>query len=149
MMSKFFTKVLIIFSLVVVIGGTLTFAMTWRNVGFTEDFIIYWLTSFTLCVLCIAPIGGIISLLLNKSLTTIMPNLSAIKMNIIFGLCMAIIMETIMAAVTTINTNGFGDVQHFIYVWAASLLVALPIGIILSIILSLIVKPKLEAFWAK
>lgn len=148
-MSKLFTKMLIIFSIVVVIGGTLTFAMTWRNVGFGDEFLISWLTSFALCVLCIAPIGGVISMLLNKSLTTILPNISAIKMNILFGFCMAIIMEAIMAAVTTVNIYGFVDVNHFIYVWIASLLAALPIGIVFSIIMSLIVKPKLTLFWAK
>lgn len=148
-MSKIFTKILIIFSLVVVIGGTLTFAMTWRNLGFGDDFLLSWLTSFALCVLCIAPIGGIISLLLNKGLTAILPNISAIRMNILFGLCMAIIMETIMAAVTTVNLYGFDDVNHFIYLWIASLLAALPIGIMFSIIMSLIVKPKLTLFWVK
>ena len=70
-------------------------------------------------------------------------------MNVIFGLCMAVIMESIMAGITTANVNEFSDLNHFIYGWLASLLTALPIGIMFSIILSLLIKPKLEVFWAK
>lgn len=88
-------------------------------------------------------------MLINKVLTVILPNVSSVKMNIVFGLCMAVVMESIMAMITTINVNGFSDWNHFIYVWVASLLIALPIGIMFSIILSLMIKPRLEIFWAK
>lgn len=148
-MSNLGKKILIIFSIVAVIGGTLTFVMTWKNTGFGPDFLTDWLKSFALCVVCIAPIGGVIAMLINKALTVILPEASAVKMNVIFGLCMAVIMESIMAGITTANVNGFSDLNHFIYGWLASLLTALPIGIMFSIILSLLIKPKLEVFWAK
>ena len=148
-MPNLLKKILIIFSIVAVIGGTLTFVMTWKSIGFSPDFLTYWMKSFALCVVCIAPIGGVIAMLINKLLTLILPNISTVKMNIIFGLCMAVVMESIMAGITTANVNGFSDWNHFIYVWIASLLTALPIGIMFSIILSLLIKPKLEIFWAK
>lgn len=148
-MSKILQKILIILSIVAVIGGTLTFVMTWKSTDFGPDFLTYWLKSFALCVACIAPIGGVIAMLINKALTVILPNASAVKMNIIFGLCMAVVMESIMAMITTINVDGFSDWNHFIYIWVASLLTALPIGIMFSILLSLIIKPRLEIFWAK
>ena len=147
-MLKNFKKILVIFSIVAVIGGTLTFVMTWNNFGFGDGFLA-WLSSFALCVICIAPIGGVIALLINKILRALLPDISIVQMNVIFGLCMAIIMESIMAVVTTINLNDFSDWHHFLSMWIASLLTALPIGIFFSIILSLIIKPKLELFWAK
>lgn len=90
-----------------------------------------------------------IALLINKILRALLPDISTVQMNVIFGLCMAVIMESIMAVVTTINLNDFSDWHHFLSMWIASLLTALPIGIFFSIILSLIIKPKLELFWAK
>ena len=148
-MLKNFKKILIIFSIVAVIGGTLTFVMTWNNLGFGDGFLRAWLSSFALCVICIAPIGGVIAMLINKILRAVLPDISTVQMNVIFGLCMAVIMESIMAVVTTINLNDFSDWHHFLSMWIASLLTALPIGIFFSIILSLIIKPKLELFWAK
>ena len=148
-MLKNFKKILVIFSIVAVIGGTLTFVMTWNNFGFGDGFLRAWLSSFALCVICIAPIGGVIALLINKILRALLPDISTVQMNVIFGLCMAVIMESIMAVVTTINLSDFSDWHHFVYMWIASLLTALPIGIFFSIILSLIIKPKLELFWAK
>ena len=148
-MLQNFKKILVIFSIVAVIGGTLTFVMTWNNLGFGDGFLRAWLSSFALCVICIAPIGGVIALLINKILRAVLPDISTVQMNVIFGLCMAVIMESIMAVVTTINLNDFSDWHHFVYMWIASLLTALPIGIFFSIILSLIIKPKLELFWAK
>lgn len=148
-MLKNFKKILVIFSIVAVIGGTLTFVMTWNNLGLGDGFLRAWLSSFALCVICIAPIGGVIALLINKILRALLPDISTVQMNVIFGLCMAIIMESIMAVVTTINLNDFSDWHHFLSMWIASLLTALPIGIFFSIILSLVIKPKLELFWAK
>lgn len=148
-MLKNFKKIFIIFSIVAVIGGTLTFVMTWNNLGFGDGFLRAWLSSFALCVICIAPIGGVIALLINKILRALLPDISTVQMNVIFGLCMAVIMESIMAVVTTINLNDFSDWHHFLSMWIASLLTALPIGIFFSIILSLVIKPKLELFWAK
>lgn len=147
-MSNIGQKVGIIASLVVVIGGTLTFLMTWQNVGFSDDFITAWLSSFALCVLCIAPIGGVIAFLINRVITAMLPTLSESLNNIVFGLVMAIIMESIMAVVTTINLHGFAVLGDLGVVWFSTFITALPVGIVFSIIISLIVKPRLAAFWA-
>lgn len=147
-MPPIFTKISIIATIVIIIGGSLTFVMTWQNIGFVEGFLLSWITSFALCVFCIAPIGGVISMLINKSLNTLLPNITTMQLNILFGLCMAMIMESVMSLVTTYNLNGYTSNQDFFGLWFASLLMALPIGIIFSILLSVIVKPKLQQFWA-
>lgn len=147
-MSDIGQKVGIIASLVVVIGGTLTFLMTWQNVGFSDDFITAWLSSLALCVLCIAPIGGVIAFLINRAITAMLPTLSESLTNIVFGLVMAVIMESIMAVVTTINLHGLAVLGDLGGVWFSTFITALPVGIVFSIIISLIVKPRLAAFWA-
>lgn len=147
-MAKGYYKIAIIASIVIVAGGMLTFAMTWKSIGFTNNFISSWLTLFALCVVCIAPIGGVISLLLNKALVLILPrNISKLKLNIIFGLFMALIMESIMACITTLHLATTANTHEFLMLWYSILLAALPIGIVIAIILSLFIKPKLEVFW--
>lgn len=55
----------------------------------------------------------------------------------------------IMAAVTTVNVYGFVDFKQYSAIWIVSLLAALPIGIGVFIIISLLIKPKSTLFWAK
>ncbi|WP_394183238.1 DUF2798 domain-containing protein [Marinomonas posidonica] len=148
-MSKMLQKIAIIASLVTVIGGTLTFVMTWRNLGFGDGFMISWLSTFALCVLCIAPIGGVISYLVHHLVDGTLPNLSKLKQDLVFGLIMALIMESIMAVVTTINLHGWLAIEVFIKQWGTTFLAALPMGIVFSILMSLVIKRRLTAFLAK
>lgn len=60
-MPKLAKKILTIAPIIIALGGTLTFLMTWRSIGFTDTFVSSWLSSFALSVLCIAPLGGLIS----------------------------------------------------------------------------------------
>ncbi len=148
-MSKMLQKIAIIACLVMVMGGTLTFVMTWRNLGFGEGFMMAWLSSFALCVLCIAPIGGVISYLVHHLVDGALPNISKLKQDLVFGLIMALIMESIMAIVTTLNVHGLLALEAFIKQWSTTLLTALPMGIVFSIVMSLVIKRRLAAFWAK
>ncbi|RBP81845.1 DUF2798 domain-containing protein [Marinomonas rhizomae] len=148
-MSKNVQKIGVIASLVIIIGGFLTLLMTWRNIGFIDGFIVAWLSSFALCVLCIAPIGGGIAFVVNRLVNLIFPALSYVKKNIVFGLVMAVLMESIMAVVTTINLHGFMVLKEFVDFWLATFISALPAGLAISVLMSLVIKPKLAAFWAK
>jgi len=60
---------------------------------------------------------------------------------------MALIMESIMACVTTWHLTIASNVNEFITMWVSVLLTALPIGVVISIVLSLMIKPKLQLFW--
>lgn len=140
-------KILTIAPLIIVMGGTLTFLMTWKSIGFSDEFISSWLTTFTLCVLCIAPLGGLISYALHRSINSALPNFSEIQKNIIFGFGMALIMEAIMGVVTTFNLHGFGS-PLFASQWFAAFITALPVGLLFSVMMALFIKPRLEAFLA-
>lgn len=148
-MSKIVQKIGVIASLVITFGGFLTLLMTWKNIGFTDGFIGAWLSSFALCVLCIAPIGGVIAFIINRLVTLIFPSFSSVKKNIVFGLVMAVMMESIMAVVTTINLHGFIMIKEFVGFWVVTFVSALPAGLVISVLMSLVIKPKLAAFWAK
>ncbi|KZN12767.1 DUF2798 domain-containing protein [Marinomonas sp. TW1] len=148
-MSKMLKKIALIASLVTVIGGTLTFVMTWRSLGFGDDFMMSWLSTFALCVLCIAPIGGVFSYLVHHLVDGVLPNLSELKQDLVFGLIMALIMESIMAVVTTINLHGWLALEVFIKQWGATFLAALPMGIAFSILMSLVIKRRLTVLLAK
>jgi hypothetical protein len=146
-MPKLAQKILIIASIIATLGGTLTFLMTWRSIGFSETFVTSWLSSFALCVLCIAPLGGVISYALNRTINAVLPNFSSLQKNITFGFGMAFIMEAIMGAVTTMNLHGY-ESSVFASQWSAAFLAALPVGIVFSIVMSLVIKPRLETFLA-
>jgi len=148
-MSKMLQKIAIIASLVTVMGGTLTFVMTWRNLGFADDFMMSWLSTFALCVLCIAPIGGVISYLVHRLVDGTLPNVSKLKQDLVFGLIMALIMESIMAVVTTINLHGWLAIEAFIKQWGVTFLAALPMGIVFSMLMSLVIKRRLTAYLVK
>ncbi|MBU1294199.1 MAG: DUF2798 domain-containing protein [Gammaproteobacteria bacterium] len=148
-MSKKVQKIAIIVSFVIAIGGSLTLLMTWKNIGFTDGFMGAWLSSFALCVLCIAPIGGVIAFMINRLVNLVFPRLSSVKKNIVFGLIMAVLMESIMAVVTTMNLHGFMVLKDFIDFWLVTFVSALPAGLAISVLMSLVIKPKLAAFWAK
>lgn len=146
-MPKLAQKILIIASIITTLGGTLTFLMTWRSIGFSETFVTSWLSSFALSVLCIAPLGGVISYALNRTINAVLPNFSSLQKNITFGFGMAFIMEAIMGAVTTMNLHGY-ESSVFASQWSAAFLAALPVGIVFSIVMSLVIKPRLETFLA-
>lgn len=146
-MPKLAQKILIIASIITTLGGTLTFLMTWRSIGFSETFVTSWLSSFALSVLCIAPLGGVISYALNRTINAVLPNFSSLQKNITFGFGMAFIMEAIMGFVTTMNLHGY-ESSVFASQWSAAFLAALPVGIVFSIVMSLVIKPRLETFLA-
>lgn len=148
-MSNKLQKIAVIAAIVIVFGGFLTFLMTWRNIGFSEGFLFSWLTSFALCVVCIAPIGGVISYLVHHLVNYLFPNLTKLGNSLVFGLFMAIIMESIMAIVTTINVHGFIAVAELTVFWLQTFAAALPAGLAISVLMSIMIKPRLVAFLAK
>lgn len=146
-MSKLFKKITVVLCLIVLFGGTLTWMMAYSNSGFSKIFLTDWLSSFLLCVMVMAPLGGGISYLLHKLVSNVFGQFSELKRNIIFALLMAIFMESIMAVVTITNNIGFIDINHFASAWLKAFLLALPIGICFSILASTTIKPRLEQYF--
>lgn len=142
-----YQKILVLTALMSLIGGTLTGIMTYKNVGIRESFWSDWLSSFGVAVL-VMPTGLFFMTLVNKLLQQLMPNASKVLHQLITGLAMALFMESILAASTTVNLLGFGSVAAFVGAWQQAFIAALPFGLFIALMMSFILKPKLEKFMA-
>ncbi|PTP70313.1 DUF2798 domain-containing protein [Vibrio splendidus] len=139
-------KILVMMSLMLTIGGSLTAVMTYMNVGFGEAFIGNWFSSLALAVVIMMPMGMVMMTLVTKLVDKVLPNYGEKARNLIVGLIMAFIMESIMALVTAANNIGFSDTSAFTCGWFNGFIAALPIGLTIMVLMSMTVKPKLERF---
>ncbi len=146
--TKFLKKALAIATLIVFFVGTLTCAMTYRNLGYTSTFYSSWATSFAWSVFVTAPAGSIISTLMHLYINKVFSKLSETPKNMIFGIHMAVVMEGIMACVTAGNNVGFKSIPGFLQGWFEGFSVALPLGLVISIALTMTIKPRLVRFLA-
>ncbi|WP_299690360.1 DUF2798 domain-containing protein [uncultured Vibrio sp.] len=139
-------KALVMMGLMLTIGGSLTAVMTYMNVGFGEAFISRWLSSLALAVVIMMPIGTLAMALVTQIVTKALPNYGEKARNLIVGLIMAFVMESLMAFVTAANNIGFSDLSAFTSGWFNGFVAALPVGLTIMIVMSMTVKPKLERF---
>ena len=138
-------KILLILAMMTVIGGLLIGVMTYMNVGYSNTFFHDWSRAL-LAAFAIMPIGILLMGLLTKTINQMLPNTQAYKRNLITGVLMACIMESMLAFSTAAKTIGFADQATFLNGWLQGFLVALPVGLTLMIIISMTIKPKIEAF---
>ncbi|WP_227006610.1 DUF2798 domain-containing protein [Shewanella donghaensis] len=139
-------KVLLVLAMMTLMGGSLTGVMTFANVGYSDTFFSDWLSSFLIAAVTVMPAGVIVMTLLTKLIQTLFPNVSDKIGNLVVGLSMAVVMESAMALTTTLNNVGFDNVLMFLTVWLESFLTALPMALILIVIISMTIKPRIERF---
>lgn len=139
-------KILVMVMMITLVGGFLTYIMTYTNVGITDHFYMDWFTSFLSAVLVMAPIGLAMTAFMNVFVTKLLPTASELKRNLVISVFMALNMELLMAFVTATNNIGFANTRLFYTAWVEGLLAALPIGLILMLVMSVTIKPKLERF---
>lgn len=139
-------KIMVMVSIIVFVGGSLTSIMTYTNVGITEHLYMDWFTSFLSAVLLMAPVGLAMTALMNTLVAKLLPKASELKRNLVISVFMALTMESLMAFVTATNNIGFANMRLFYTAWVEGLLATLPIGLTLMLVMSVTVKPKLERF---
>lgn len=142
--TPFIYKVLVVLTMMCLIGGSLTAVMTYMNVGYSDTFIKDWLSSF-LAACTVMPVGFIMMGLMTKLIEKLLPNTAESKRNMLIGVVMAIIMESIMSFATAVNNIGLNHTEFFTG-WLNGFLAALPLGLTLITVISLTVKPKIERF---
>lgn len=140
-------KIFVLMAMMSVIGGVFTAIMTYVNIGFTDEFFTMWSKSLFFAVVFMMPLGGVFMFLSNKFIKFIFPNLRYILQNILVGICIALCMESIMAISTTINIIGYSDFDSFASFWLKSYLAALPFALVFSPIMTLLIKPKIDAMF--
>lgn len=144
--TPLFQKILVVMGMMSLMGGTLTGVMTYLNLGFSDTFLLDWLTSFSLAAVTIMPIGFTLMTLLTKLSEKVMSESTEAKRNLIVGIMMALIMESGMAFTTAVNNIGFSLTKAFLNSWFLSLIGALPVALVLMSIVSMTIKPKVERF---
>ncbi|GAA4882702.1 DUF2798 domain-containing protein [Ferrimonas pelagia] len=139
-------KFLVIVGMMSLMGATLTGVMTYINLGYTELFFPAWGSAFVTALLVMMPVGTLMMTLLTKLAQRILPNASEPARNALVGLCMAVTMESLMAMTTAANVVGFTDMSAFTQAWRSGFIAALPVGLVLMLLISLTIKPKIERF---
>ncbi|OOV85989.1 DUF2798 domain-containing protein [Oceanospirillum linum] len=143
-----YQKIAVLASLILIVGGTLTGIMTYMNTGLSENFIQYWLSSFAITVLFVIPASFVLISLISKWVESLLPHHKTHHRQLVTGVAMALVMESIMAVSTTANIVGFSDSDAFAAAWLQSFAAALPFGLCMALIMSLYLKPKLAQFLA-
>ena len=147
-MPKLLKKIAIVASIIVTLVGSLTFIMTYQNIGFADNFISQWLSSLALAAVIMAPIGFSLMTLISYLAKRCLPNTSEVKRNFVVGFSMALIMESVMAVVTTYNNLGVSNAAEFAQNWFGAFILALPLGVLIALMMTLIIKPRLERYMA-
>lgn len=142
-------KIFVLMIMMSLIGGTFIAIMTYVNIGFSDDFFTKWASSLFFAILVLMPLGGVFMFLSGKLIKFIFPNLQEILQNILVGICIALCMEAIMAISTTINIIGYSSLDMFLSIWLKSYMAALPFALVFSPIMTILIKPKLDAYLAK
>ena len=143
-----FKRVTIMFLVMLLMVGSITAIMTIANLEDSQRFLNVWLNAFLFTFLVLIPTGGCVFIILSKLINQWCSAWSVVQKNLLQGLLMAIAMESIMAATLTLKSGVYESLTHFFILFFNSLLYALPVGITLSLIMTLVVKPKpkLEQF---
>lgn len=141
---KTIKKAVAVIAFIPIITGIFTAAMAYFARDEGQDFMSVWLPTWAMVALLIAPIGFIMLILIDKILDALMPNGSKALKSFLQGVIMALLIEAFMATITTYQVNGFEG--PFMTVWTTALMAGLPLAAVASVIVTLFVKPRVEAF---
>ncbi|TYK66739.1 DUF2798 domain-containing protein [Colwellia echini] len=141
-----YQKIAIIALIMITICGSLTGIMSFANRNGSETFLNQWASAFIFAGLVALPIGIIVMGLVSKLIEKVLSGASALSQKLLTGVVMAVVMETAMAATSTINHIGFTDLNEFSIMWSHNFFAALPFGLIIAMLMALVIKPKLESF---
>ncbi|XQW84023.1 DUF2798 domain-containing protein [Thalassotalea piscium] len=124
--------------------GTITGIMTFVNLSPEQNFTNAWLTSFAFAFMVMLPAGGLLFAVINKLINHFFSHLAHIQKKLLQGVLMAVVMEGIMATITTAMNHDFIALTHFFTLFINSFLYALPVGLTFACLMTLVLQPKLE-----
>ncbi|SFK64178.1 DUF2798 domain-containing protein [Methylophaga sulfidovorans] len=141
-----YQKVAIIAFIVITISGTLTGIMTFVNGDGNESFLHQWTSAFVFASLIALPIGIIVMSLVSQLIHALLSSATDHFKNLIIGIVMALLMESAMAASTAVSQVGLSNLNQLTAEWSQNFIAAIPVGLVIAILMTLVVKPKLQAF---
>lgn len=124
----------------------LTSVMTWANLKTGDGFLFAWLPSWGFSLLVMVPFGYVAMLGVSRIVAWLASGLTEFQQNLLTGLMMAVVMESIMAMAVAIRLAGFSSALPKF--WLTSLLAGLPIAVVFSVFMTITLKPWLERYLA-
>lgn len=141
-MKALSTKIGILAAMIMGMTGLMTSVMTYATKAESQPFLDAWLPVWLRAAVVIAPFGMVVMYLLNGLLGLLLPGVSAAVRKVLLGLCMAVVMESIMASVTTVQLYGLAS--GFAAFWTDAMLAALPVAAVMSLVMTFLIKPRLD-----
>ncbi|MBU2872177.1 DUF2798 domain-containing protein [Colwellia sp. E2M01] len=142
-------NILVVLPIILTLIGTITGIMTYVNLTPAQDFISAWLKSFAFAFVVMLPLGVLILTAMSKLIDKFFGSLTSLQKRLLQGVLMAIVMESILAVVTTTVNHGYESHLQFINLVSTSFIYALPVGLAFSCLMTLILQPKLQQFLAR
>ena len=139
-------KILLLLALMSVMGGLFTGIMTYSSIGYTDTFLTDWLSAFLLAAVTVMPAGFFIMTLLTALAAKLLPGLNEQQRNLVIGVSMAVIMESLLALTTAFHHVGFIEPVAFLNAWFNGLIAALPVALLAMVTITMTIKPKIERF---
>lgn len=123
-----------------IMSSSITFILTYINIWFWNDFVYLWLKSFSFAFFLLTPIALSSTFIFDMLINAIFwKNISDLVKKILLSIIVWCTIEFFMSFITTFNTNWFWN--NFFYYWFILYIKSLPLGIIIWLIMSFIVKP--------
>lgn len=146
-MIAFLRKVSIALAIILSFTGITTAAVTFYKMSGTQSFWIEWFAIWMRAAFVMVPIGLLILAGVNKVIDLAVPNTAEMPRKYIQSLIMPLVMGSLMAGVATLQLHGWSG--GFWTFWSSAMIPALPIAFLVGIMMTFVIKPKLDAVMAE
>lgn len=118
--------------------------MTWVNLMTFRGFFDAWSRAFLFAVVTVLPIGGLMFLALYQFIRRVFAKWPAMLSNLLLGVALTLILQSIMALTTTASIQNFNSVNQFFNLYLMSFLYALPVGLLFACAAAVTVNFEIE-----
>lgn len=137
-------KIAIVLAVFTLIGGPLSGVATWANVGLNDSFLSNWWWSFVKSLVVMLPAAWLIMFVVDGFSERYLSAWKGLKRKLISGIIFGFMMQGVVTAVTTASNVGFNPLSDYLSAWAVGFATALPIGVTISIVMTIWIRPRLE-----
>lgn len=139
-----FKKLPAFIAFMIFMSGAMTAIFTWMGLSSEHSFMNIWLPTWARAILLMMPIGFATMYLFDGLLKHFLPGLLFIQKSILLSLAMALVMDGLMTGLAAYQAYGFSKVA--VNPWMNALASGLPFGIAISLLMTFLIKPRLERF---
>jgi len=143
-----FKKIAIILAVFSFIGGPLSGVATYANLGITDSFFSDWGLSFLKSICVMLPAAWVLMIIVDRISDACLGTLKRLPRNLISGFIFGILMQCVVTAVTAGSNVGIDPPTVFFRAWATGFATALPLGLLISVVMTTLIRPRLERIMA-